>query len=171
MTEQRPEKCSGKGGSKTQRGPDTAPAPSSQNLSFSEWLPALARGSHGKIHHPWKPHLERDLESLIFPQVTVGGPLPSTEFQFLSKMGIPSLPTSWGPCKNYTVADHQGLAVSVSMEYHFLCYVFHSGMQWQSLYPEDRHHHEPRLPQPLPQELRMLLYHRLGGWLHGQPAV
>lgn len=56
----------------------------------------------------------------IFALVTVDGPLPSTEFQFLSKTGIPSLPTSWEHSKYYTVTDSQGLAVSVSTECHFL---------------------------------------------------
>lgn len=144
LFEQRPKRQTGKGGGTSQRYLDAAPAPPSPSRSSSEWLSVPTRGSLGEGHHLEKPHLERDLGSLQlshFPQGTVERPLSSKEFQFLSKMGIPSLPTSWEHRKDYTVVDDQGLAVSVPMECRFLCSVFYSGMQWQSLYPEDGHYH------------------------------
>ena len=49
--------------------------------------------------------------------------------------------------------------------------VSHSGVQWQPLHPADRRDHQPRLPQPLPQELWMPLHHWARGGFHDQPGV
>lgn len=89
--EQRPKRQTGKGGGTSQRGLDAAPAPPSQSHSFSEWLPVPARGSHGKGHHPGKPHLERDLEIpqlSHFPRGQGRNHYPRQSFSFSVKWGF-----------------------------------------------------------------------------------